>query len=805
VPRPRCRPRARHILSALALASAVLFLGAALVEAEEARPLQLEVYVNGTATNVIGAFVQIAGDRMAARRSELAELGIRTPDPGSPGDLIVLNDLPGLEYRYDETKQAIYFTLSDERRIRRTYDARAGAGPAAQPTRSDFGSVVNYTLFAQSSKTVDTGYTGFSGANGTFDARMFGPLGTFNQTGIVGTTAARDFTALRLDTTWSYSDPSSLLTYRVGDEISGGLAWTRPIRLGGVQVQRNFTLRPDLVTMPLPLISGSAAVPSTLDVYLGNAKTYSQEIVPGPYQITNVPMLSGAGTARIIVRDAAGREVETVLPFFTTPKLLKDGVWDFSLEAGLPRLHYGMESSTYAENPVGSASLRGGLHDWLTLESHVEGSGDLLNGGAGALGRIGTLGIISVAASASQYAGANGFQSYLAFDTQLGSITFHASSQRSFGNYQDLASVTARYLALPLANLGLSTAGSFGLPLATDATAPRAIDTISFGVPLPFDKSRLGLSYLHLVQNSGTRSDIINLTFSRPLPYNASFYATAFTDVGDRRNAGIFVGLSVPLEGLATASTGVSRTPTGSNVTFDASKSMQPEPGSYGWRVRDSEGAVPVRLAGASYRSSIGQFEGNVEQVGNNASAWVQADGAVAMMGGGVFLSNRINDAFAVVNAGAPNVEVLYENRPAGTTDSQGRLLIPNLRSYQNNNIAIDPRGLPLEADAPRTQSAVVPADRTGVVVDFGVRTEVQAAVVIFTGSDGAFLAPGSTGRMEGSGETFLIGYDGRAYIKGLTANNTAAVGESGSECRVSFPFAFEKGRQAVIGPVVCR
>ncbi|MGY3695904.1 hypothetical protein ACVIGA_005984 [Bradyrhizobium sp. USDA 3240] len=37
------------------------------------------------------------------------------------------------------------------------------------------------------------------------------------------------------------------------------------MRLGGVQMQTNFALRPDLVTLPIPALSGSAAVPSTLD------------------------------------------------------------------------------------------------------------------------------------------------------------------------------------------------------------------------------------------------------------------------------------------------------------------------------------------------------------------------------------------------------------------------------------------------------------------------------------------------------------------------------------------------------------
>ena len=40
--------------------------------------------------------------------------------------------------------------------------------------------------------------------------------------------------------------------------------WTRPVRLGGGQVQRNFGIRPDLITMPLPSLSSSAAVASTV-------------------------------------------------------------------------------------------------------------------------------------------------------------------------------------------------------------------------------------------------------------------------------------------------------------------------------------------------------------------------------------------------------------------------------------------------------------------------------------------------------------------------------------------------------------
>src|SRR5262245_63515508 len=150
-------------------------------------------------------------------------------------------------------------------------------------------------------------------------------------------------------------------------------------------MQRQFALRPELVTLPRPSVAGSAAVPSTVDVYVNNMKTYSQEVGTGPYQINNLP-LSGGGTARIVLKDSSGRPVETSLPFYSSPRLLHEGLMDFSVEAGFPRVFYGTDSFSYVRDPVGSASARRGLFDWLTVEGHAEGGAGLMNGGL-AIGR----------------------------------------------------------------------------------------------------------------------------------------------------------------------------------------------------------------------------------------------------------------------------------------------------------------------------------------------------------------------------------------------------------------------------------
>jgi outer membrane usher protein len=284
-----------------------------------------------------------------------------------------------------------------------------------------------------------------------------------------------------------------------------------------------------------------------------------------------------------------------------------------------------------------------------------------------------------------------------------------------------------------------------------------------------------------------------------------SLSVSVFSDISDRKNFGVFFSLSMPIGKSVSASTTVSSAPNGTNVTVDATKTMQPVPGSYGWGLRESEGRTPYRSAAAAYRSSVAQFDGYVQQAGTSTGASIQAQGAIAAMGGGVFLSNRIDDAFAIINAGAPDVDVFYENRPAGKTNAQGQLLIPGLRSYQRNNISIDPRDLPIDANAPTTQNIVAPADRAGVIVDFGVKIENRAAVIILTDKNGKFIAVGSRGRIESTKEEFVIGYDGRAYVKELDATNIVVVTNAGGECRASFPFTPRKNSQVVIGPVACQ
>lgn len=782
------------------------------------QPLHLEVRLRGKPVGLIGSFLRRQDGELFAERRELEELGIRVPSRYGPADRLPLTAIAGLRYRYDEPGQSVDIDLPDSARLPKRYDLSPPVQSAAGGYSAS-GAVLNYTLYGTSAGRRLDDFWLRPGLSASLDARLFSPLGVVTQTGIVNSrpAAGRPSELLRLDTSWSYSDPSRMLSYRAGDTITGGLTWTRPIRMGGLQVQRNFGLRPDLITLPLPSLGGSAAVPSTVDVFVNGTRAASQDISSGPFRLDNLPILTGNGNASVVVRDASGRQTETTLPFIVSSKLLRPGLVDFSVEAGMPRLEYGLRSSVYAEDIAGSGSIRYGLSDRITLMAHAEAMKSFAGGSLGAVVGLGSIGLLTAAASASTHGGAAGGQGHAAFETRIGGVTLLASTQRSFGSFADLASVASGGAWSLSSPQGISdyiaTAATPGPAVFRSTLPPRAVDRLSIGIPVPTLGGGLSLGYTHVQPVGGARSRIINASYTRAFGVGGSFYATAFADLGGRNAGGVFAGISLPLGDKITGSVGASRVGSEWALATEIARQLDPEPGSFGWRVRDIEGTPASRRRSASvaYRGHHGQIEGGVTEAGGAVSATGQLDGAVVAAGGGIFLANRIDDAFAVAKVGAPGVDVLFENRVVARSDARGNALVPGLRSYQANRISIDSRDLPVNANPSTTQEVLAPPDRAGVVVDFGVRSVATSAVVILQGGDGRPLRAGLRGRLlhdlrgvANDTADFTIGYEGRAFIHHLGPENTVVIALPGGECRARFAFTPRHDTQVEIGPVPC-
>ncbi|MCP4184193.1 MAG: fimbrial biogenesis outer membrane usher protein [Hyphomicrobiales bacterium] len=756
-------------------------------------PLFLEVMINDQPTNLIASFFRNTDGRIGATTAELKEIGVKALPSAKPEDIIYLSDIPSVKFDYDESAQLLKITMLDKQRLAKEYNTPDKKLEHAI-TPSGVGVVANYSLFSTTSSVNDKPLS-VEDISANLNGWIYGPMGKIYGSGIVSTGNFKTYDFLRLDTTWSVSDVKNSTVYNIGDAISGGLAWTRPYRFGGFQMQKNFGLRPDLIATPLLRTSGSAAVPSTVDVYIGNFKAHSQKVDAGPFTINQIPTVSGVGNAKIVVTDATGREIETTKPFYISSNLLRKGLLDYSIEAGFARLNYGSVSNNYSKSFLGSGTFRYGVTDKFTLEGHVEAGPQLLNGGLGASFTLADRALFSFATSISRDRFDQGYQLFGSFNTQILGMNLHASTRRSFGTYHDLASITSNdIIDTGFVNPALSSSG-----------IAKAFDQISLGVPLPKLNGGLNISFTHLENAIDEASMFASLTYNQKILGNASLSVSIYSNLEDSNDNGAYIGLSFPIGKKIFATTAVDSSEGEIKVHASASKTLKATPGSWGWRLSDTEGSNTRRSAGVSYRGRKTYSQLDVTQNASDFQADAFIDGAIVIADKGVFLANRIDDAFAVVDASAADIPVYLSNQMVGKTNKNGKLLVPGLLSYEENRLRIDTENLPVNASVDSTRQKIIPGDGSGVNVKFGVSTQTSSAVVIFTNAAGSYLNVGDEGKLNGGDSEFIIGYDGRTYIEGLSGKNEASINTTDGECSAKFDYVAQTDVQVEIGPVVCQ
>lgn len=125
----------------------------------------------------------------------------------------------------------------------------------------------------------------------------------------------------------------------------------------------------------------------------------------------------------------------------------------------------------------------------------------------------------------------------------------------------------------------------------------------------------------------------------------------------------------------------------------------------------------------------------------------------------------------------------MLENRPIGQTNRRGKILLPNLHSYDVNTITLDPGNLPVDARIDRTKQTVIPSEGSGAVVDFKVETGGRVALITLKNESGDFIEAGSTGTIDGSRD-FVVGYDGQAYLDNVSEKHRLLITQpTGGDC----------------------
>jgi outer membrane usher protein len=803
----RNHPVAR-VAQLVAAAGAVFAVVAGPAWADQA--LLLEVVVNGNATGKIGEFVQ-RDSELLARPAELRELGFRVsePAPSTESDLVPLATLSGLTFRLDQTAQTLYVTGGGDRLLPQLLEM---AGPAGSniPVESGTGLALDYDV-------IGTAVAHRNGGSGLFDMRDFSPWGVASS-GLLAYAGAnlngpRPYSAIRLDSAYVYSDADSLRRYRLGDYINGGLGWTRPVRLGGAQIQSDFSMRPDLVTFPLPVVSGSAAVPSTVDVLVNGSRLLSRSVQPGAFEIPQLPVVTGAGSIAMSVTNALGQQVTTTLPFYASSNLLASGLQTYSAEIGAVRRNWSLVSNDYGAL-AGSATYRRGLSPMLTLEAHGEGTTGLAVGGAGAVVNLDNLGVLNFSAAGSGLS-QPGAQFTFGFQRIGPVVSLGAFASVANRNFRDLAAVNGdpvpRRQLNAFASLSFGRFGSAGVAFAgidRNLASPAVTffapggGLIGQGTPLPGGtvSTANGLAPFLPLQ----RARLVSANYSLQIG-NLSFFATGFQDFAKGGGKGVMLGLTIPIGPRSSAGSSVGSGTGGGYAQVQATQSPVLI-GDWGYQVYGAAGTSNHEFGLVQYKSPWGLVSTGADRVGNQTAGHAEAQGAVSFADGGLFASNTINDAFAVVDTGgAEGIRVSNENREVGRTDSAGRLLVPDLRSYDINRLSIDPTDAAADATVAFATRDVRPQDRSGVVVRFPVHAS-HGALLRLVDEAGRPLPVGSVATLAATRAAVPVGYDGEAYVQDLDRRNKLTVERpDGRRCAVSFEFRPVSGEIPTLGPLACR
>jgi outer membrane usher protein len=768
--------------------------------------LQLAVIVNDRPTGQIGEFVIREGE-LFARWDELRSLGFQIPQGtrGSEGGLVALAGLTGFTARIEQSTQTLYVTTGNE------WLTPALLGQHGSPERfaveSSTGATLNYDL-------VGTAANGRKSGSGSADLRAFSRLGVLSS-GMIFFARSHpagfqrgDFTIVRLDSTYVYSDPKTMRRYRLGDFISGALPWTRPVRMGGAQVSSDFSMRPDLITFPVPAISGSASVPSTVDVLVNNSRVVSGSVDPGPFQVPQVPVITGGGTVTTTVTDALGRQVVTQLPFYASAALLAPKLQTYSGEIGFVRRNWGVTSDDY-RSVAAAITYRRGLTSHLTIEGHAEHTKSLAMSGIGAVLNVLDFAEADLAVAASTQSGRSGGQLAAALERITPNYSLGGSAIVDSHGFRDIAAANGDPIStLRLnanASLFLPRVGSLGLAY-TQIDREHALPTIS-GSPGGPSSNPVSIP-------QAEHSKLLTASYSRQIR-TAAFYATAFRDFAGQKSTTVLVGLTLPLGHRTAANISAEaggRTRSG-QVAINHSATVA---GDWGYRLfasaqqENSPGTSNDHVSGhefgeVTYKSRFGQLFAGVDRNGSQTTVQGEVNGALSILDGGMFASNRIEDSFAIVDTHAAGIRVRQENRDVGRTDSHGRLLVPDMRSYDINRLAIEPLDAPMDADVPVTTREVRPQDRSGVVVRLPV-TIKHGALVRIVDASGKPIAVGSVATLVSTGVDVPVGYDGEAYLTNVGNHNQVIVEQSsGARCALEFDYRATPGEIPAIGPLPCR
>lgn len=477
------------------------------------------------------------------------------------------------------------------------------------------------------------------------------------------------------------------------------------VNLGGISFSKVYRIDPYFLKHPMLDLSGLISLPSEVEVYLDGMLIRKEKIPPGEFDLRNISYYGGARNVEIVIKDPFGREHRLIHPFYFTDIPLRKGLHEYSYNMGFLREEFGVKSNKYGK-PALSAFHRYGISDSLTMGLRAEAVKGLYNFGPQASYVVPNVGIISAAMSGST--GENG-------KSGLAASLNHGYQGRRINTRLLLKEYTRDYTHLMSETMAEKT--------KYEAGAGIGYGTEGFG--------SLSLDFTEIKRYEGKYRQTLTATYSRSLTRKSTIFAT-FRNIRENGPANeFFLGITYYPWKDSSISARYEKTEDTNRGVFQVQKTPPVGEG-IGYRVSlervESHGDTTDTISPfLQYNAKYGIYTGEYRREYNGAgktieSSYFSASGGIAYVGNTIGLSRPIEDSFGLVKIGnLEGVRVSAANQEIGRTDSSGKVFIPNLNSYLDNQVSINDKDIPMDYIISDVVKYVSPPLRSGTFIKFDV------------------------------------------------------------------------------------
>lgn len=638
---------------------------------------------------------------------------------------------------FDEASQSIKIDIPTKYFAQNT----GGINNSLTPEKASFGGFINYDFLYTTNSDHDDGF------NSLVDLGIFKDYWILKNS-LIHRSSSEEDGVVRLSSSLDIDFPEKMTRLTLGDTTTASNPLINSLRFAGLSWGTNYTERPDFIYWNLPVLQGSARIPSTVDLYINGTKIYSERVSPGDYALQTGAQIQQAGNAQIVVEDVLGNRSVQNFPIMVTNRLLRSGLSEYNVALGKLRYNYSTDSGDYRDF-FANTYYRRGLSNSTTLGTNLSYSQDIQNVG---------------------FTWTQGVSNYLVLDSVI--LASHDDAHDI--NYSYGLSASKDFGRV---SLGLSTKYNdrnfifLGDDLESTFTYPKFENLAYVGISnLPYI-GNFNINYAEQrhyknTQNNSADQKLITVGFNRSFRNGFTFGLSYFNNFGDNKDSGGILSLSYNFDDKSvyfSASADKS-----ANLQFVKNDSSQVGVDyNFGADYRDSE---TVLNANATVKTNIGDLNLYHVQGEHSSDSQVNYKGAMVFLDGKFSLTKRVDNAFALVKVGDyKDIDVLRSLTYANKTNSKGYAFVHEIIPYVKYDISFDVDQLPIEDKIPYSSKQITTLNQRGYTIDFPIYHAKQVTIRPLEGqSNQAFLAGSELYINNEEGELYPVGSDGTITLYGL-------------------------------------